>query len=64
MCEQVRPGDVERNWERQNVVECVRYEGIGHVNDDSGENVETGGMEGEQEAMGGIEGDWKRKIDI
>lgn len=41
LCEQVRPGDVERNLERQNVVEGVGYEGIGHVNDDSGENVET-----------------------
>lgn len=39
--EQVRPGDVGRNWERQTVVEGVGYEGIGHGNDDSGENVET-----------------------
>ena len=72
MGEQVRSRGVEVDSDRRKVVDDADYDGIGPRSDGNERDVETnapgrdrgpGGRLGEQEAMGGVERDWKRETD-
>ena len=71
--EQEAIGNVKGDSDRRKVVDYANYDGICLRTDGNERSVETdalrqdrgpGGLEDEQEAMGSVERDWKREMDV